>query len=148
MIELVRSRRLYVPPKVVWDALADFASIARWAPQVDHSCLLTEQSSGVGAVRRIQAGRNTVTETVIEWQEPLTLAYSISGLPPVVGSVTNRWIVVPSRDESLVTLTTSITPGPRPPQAVVAKLVGGRLAAASESMLAGLDAHVAGTVAA
>ncbi len=147
MIELVRSRRLYVPPRVVWDALADFAAIARWAPQVDHSCLLTDQSSGVGTVRRIQTGRNTVTETVIEWQEPLTLAYVIGDLPPIIPSVTNRWVVVPSGDHSLVTLTTSITPGPRPPHALVAKLAGGRLASESEVMLVGLDEYVAGTVA-
>ena len=83
------------PPDVVWAALADFGAISTWAPNVDHSCLTTEQDQGVGSVRRVQVGRNALLERVVEWDEGQTLAYEIEGLPPVVRSVTNRWHLTP-----------------------------------------------------
>ena len=42
--------------------LADFGVFSASALDVDHSCLLTDQAGGVGAVRRIQTGRATVGE--------------------------------------------------------------------------------------
>ena len=64
------------PPDVVWAALADFGAISAWAPNVDHSCLTTEQDQGVGSVRRVQVGRNALLERVVEWNEGQSLAYS------------------------------------------------------------------------
>lgn len=143
MVEIVEARSLGVPASVVWAELADFDGISRWAPNVDHSCLTTSTADGVGATRRIQTGRNTVLETVTDWEPELRLAYSVTGLPPVIRSVTNTWRLA-GRDGTTggtteVTLTSSIDTGPRPPQQVVAQIVGRALAKASRQMLDGLD---------
>ena len=130
------------PAEEVWAVLADFGAIARWAGPVDHSCVVTEQAEGVGTVRRIQAGSNTVIERVVDWQAPSTLAYQIEGLPPVLRSVVNRWTVEANGSGSRVTLDTAVNAGPRPPQRVVARVVGRRLAAVSAELLEGLAAEV------
>lgn len=142
MAAIVEVMTTQQPASALWAVLADFATISRWAPNVDHSCLTTATASGVGTTRRIQAGRNTVLETVTEWEPEQCLAYSITGLPPVVRSVTNTWRLADLGGSTKVTLTSSIDAGPRPPQQVVARVVGRALAKASQQMLAGLDAHV------
>jgi hypothetical protein len=147
MTSVSRTAAIAAAPHVVWNVLADFGAIVTWAPNVDHSCLLTEQPTGVGSARRIQAGRTTLVETVTEWSppaagEPGVLAYRLDGLPRVVRSVTNRWELTPSGTGTSIVLTSTVDAGARPPQRLVARLVGRRLAAASDEMIAGLDAHV------
>lgn len=144
MTEVVRTRRIEVDPDEVWAALADFGSISRWAPNVDHSCLMSDQREGVGTIRRIQAGRTTVVERVVDWEAPTSLAYRIDGLPPIVRSVVNRWTIEPADGAAEVSLATEIDAGPRPPQRLAARAIGRRLAGASDQMLAGLDRHLAG----
>ena len=155
MTEVVRSRRIEAGVDEVWAALADFGTIARWAGNVDHSCLMSEQPGDVGAVRRIQTGRTVLVERVTEWSPPgasterIGLAYRIEGLPPVVRSVVNRWTVEPDgsgADQSVsnVSLASDIDAGPRPPQQLAARAIGRRFGSAGDEMLAGLDAHLTG----
>lgn len=134
----VRTVELPARPTQVWRVLADFASIGRWAPNVDHSCALTQLPSGVGAVRRIQTGRATVIERVLEWEPPSRLSYSIEGLPPVVRRATNSWSIEPAGQGSLVSLTSRVDVGRRPPHRIVARAVATMLGRASDRMLAGL----------
>ncbi len=138
MASVERGGQIGAPVEVVWRVLADFASISSWAPGVDHSCLLTERSSGVGIERRIQTGRTTLREQVHVWEPEAVLSYRIIGLPSVVDSVTNTWRLESIDDSTSVTLTSDVDCGRRPPQQLVAKLVGRRLAAASEQMIEGL----------
>lgn len=142
MAEVVRSRIVAADVDEVWAALADFGAIARWAPNVDHSCLMSDQTEGVGTVRRIQAGRSTLVERVTEWAPPSALVYTIEGLPPILRSVISRWTIEAAGGGARVSLITQIEPGPRPPHRVVARMAGRRLASAAEKMLAGLDRHV------
>ena len=146
MAEVVESQTFQLPVSVVWAALADFGAISRWAPNVDHSCLTTATAAGMGATRRVQAGRNTVLETVTEWEPERCLAYSIDGLPPIVRSVTNSWNLVESGAMSdavtEVTLTTQIDTGPRPPQQMAARVLRRAFRNTSRQMLSGLDAHL------
>ena len=128
----------------VWRMLADFGSIARWAPNVDHSCLLHDSEPGVGSVRRIQSGRTTVLERVIRWREPELLAYEIEGLPPVLGTVSNEWRIGPAETDCLVVLTTTIGTGPRPPQRLIGSLAARRMATESDRLLAGLATALEG----
>lgn len=146
MTSTVRSRRISGPAVDVWAALADFGAIARWAPIVDHSCLMSDQAEAVGAVRRIQTGRTTVVERVTEWSPGSALAYRIEGLPPVLRSVSNRWTIEPVADDdsTTVSITTEIDAGPRSLQQLVARAAGRRLASASDGMLEGLDRHLTG----
>ncbi len=129
-------------PAEVWNVLADFASISGWAPNVDHSCMLSTANTGVGAVRRIQAGRATVIERVLCWDEPSRLTYSVEGLPPVVRRVTNTWAVAPAAGGTTVSLTGRIEVGPRPPHRIVARVVARQLGRAADAMLTGLDAEL------
>ncbi|MCP5027797.1 MAG: SRPBCC family protein, partial [Actinomycetia bacterium] len=101
------------------------------------------QAEGPGAVRRIQTGRNTIVERVAEWEPGSTLSYRIEGLPPVVKSVVNTWTITPTPTGSTVTLTSSVDAGSRPPQKLIARAVGRKLAEASEQMLSGLQEALA-----
>ena len=141
MIEVVRSTDVAASPDDVWAVLSDFGAIGAWADNVDHSCLLSEQTGGVGTARRIQTGRTTLVERVVAWEPPSTLSYVLEGLPPVVQSAVNTWHVYGAEDGSRVSLTSRVDAGPRPPQKVVAKVVGRKLAQASDVMLAGLAAR-------
>jgi uncharacterized protein YndB with AHSA1/START domain len=146
MISIDRTVTIDAAPEAVWAVLADFGGISRWAANVDHSWALDDP--GPGAARRIQAGRLTVIERVITWQPPTTLAYTIEGLPPVVRRVVNEWTLSPSAGGGTsATLTTTIDAGPRPPQRLIARIVGKRFGAASEQMLAGLADHLEGATA-
>lgn len=138
MATVQRTEVIDAAPAAVWSLLADFAAISRWAPNADHSSLMTEQQEGVGAVRRIQTGGTTILETVEWWEPGVGLSYSITGLPPVIRSVTNTWRLGGSGDQTIVVLSTEIDAGPRPPQQLVAKAVGRKLGEASDQMLAGL----------
>jgi len=138
MSTVERTTSVTAPPADVWEVLSDLAAISSWAPNVDHSCLLTEQESGVGAVRRVQTGRTTVVETVTTWTPDQLLSYAITGLPPVIRSLTNTWQLEPDGGGTTVSLTSQIDAGPRPPQKAIAKAVGRKLGSASDQMLAGL----------
>ncbi|MDX2378896.1 MAG: SRPBCC family protein [Acidimicrobiia bacterium] len=138
MVTVERRGSIGAPVEVIWATLADFAHISAWAPNVDHSCLMTEQSAGPGTVRRIQTDRTTLLETVETWEPRVALGYRINGLPPLIRSVTNTWRLAESGSSTHVVLTTEIDTGPRPPQQVIAKAVGKRLGSASDQMLGGL----------
>ena len=148
MSTVERSLTIDHPIGQVWQRLADFAAISAWADNVDHSCLLRRRAdspaAGVGAARRVQVGRRALIETVTVWDAPNRLAYGIEGLPPVVKRLQNEWLLMPrgagDGEHTVVALTTTIDCGPRPPQLLIAKVLGRRLAADSETMLAGLAA--------
>ena len=129
----------------VWAVLADFASISRWASNVDHSCALSPATTGIGAVRRIQAGRATMIERVLDWDEPSRLVYSIEGLPSVVRRVTSTWTLEPGAGRTSVTLTTRVEVGPRPPHRIAARVVARQLGRAADDLLAGLAAELRST---
>lgn len=148
MTRVTRVRDVAALPTAVWSRLADFGSIVDWAPNVDHSCLMSDATGGVGAARRVQAGRITVVERVVTWEPELVLAYSIEGLAPIVGRVTNTWLVRPieaERDATRVTLITDIDPGPGLLGKLVALAASRQLRAASDAMLAGIADTVEGT---
>ena len=147
MAEIVEETRIGRPPDDVWATLADFGNIARWAPNVDHSCLTTEQPDGAGAARRVQVGRNVLLERVIVWEPGHTLSYELLGLPPIVRSATNTWVLDGAGDSTVVTLTSRIDTGARPPQQLVARIVGRILGKASREMLDGLTNHLEGRAA-
>ena len=143
MAEVTRTLDIPAPAAAVWGALADFGSISAWAPDVDHSSLMSGQESGIGAIRRIQTGRITVVERVVQWEGGTALGYRIEGLPPAIKRVTNTWRLEPTAAGTRASVTTDVNVGPRPPQQLVARGIAKRLAAVSERMLAGLRDHLA-----
>ena len=146
MAHVVRTRRIGRPVAEVWDVLADFGAIATWAPSVDHSSLLgdaADRPDHLGLVRRVQLGRQTLLERVVVWDEPTDLAYAITGLPKVVRSLTNAWhLHAEGHAATTATLTSTIDCGPRPPQQLIARLVGRKVGQGSDDLLAGLAAHL------
>lgn len=142
MTTVQRRRMIDASPSDVWSALADFEGISRWASNVDHSCSMTEQSVGVGAVRRVQTGRTTLIETAETWQPGASLAYKIAGLQPVIRTVVTTWTLDARDDYTEVTVCTDVDAGRRPLQRLIAKVAGRKFGAAAEEMLAGLAVHV------
>jgi carbon monoxide dehydrogenase subunit G len=138
-----RTGTVAAPPDAVWTVLADFGGISEWVPMIQHSCLLSEQTDGVGTVRRVQVGMQTLVERVTTWNPPSELVYDIEGLPPIVGTARNSWRITPTRAGSDVVLTTEIDTGRNPVKALIARKVLERMAVASEMMLAGLTSAIA-----
>lgn len=144
MSSVVRSTQIAAAPDEAWAVLADFGALATWVPMIQHSCLLSEQTEGVGTVRRVQIARQTLVERVTSWEPPHTLAYDIEGLPPMVGAACNTWRITATESGCDVTLTTEIDPGRNPAKALIAKRVLERMSVASDFMLAGLAATADG----
>ncbi|HEV7580807.1 MAG TPA: SRPBCC family protein [Mycobacterium sp.] len=141
MADIQRTRIIAARGQEVWDVLADFAAIGSWAGNVDHSCILSSGVDGaaVGTTRRVQVKRDTLVERIIEFDPPHVLAYDIEGLPRLLRRVINRWTLAASAgDSSVVTLTSTVEIGPRPPQKLAERVVCRVMARLSDSMLAGL----------
>lgn len=142
MTTVRHERHTAVAPSEVWAVLSDFGSIADWAGDVDHSCLMTARDGGVGCVRRIQSGTTVLLEEVVEWDPQRALAYELRGLPPLVERVVNRWTLDAEGDGALVALTADVTPGPRAPARVLARGLGRRLGAVNAGLVRDLVARV------
>lgn len=127
----------------IWSVLADFPVISHWVPLIQHSCTLSQQRSGVGAVRRVQIAQQTLVETVTVWEPDTQLSYTIDGLPPIVGTATNTWRLEPSKRGVLVTLTTDIPTGRNPVRKLAATKALERMSIASNSMTSGLRQELA-----
>ncbi len=141
MADIQRTRIIAARVQEVWDVLADFGAIVLWADNVDHSCILTSGAGGIpiGTTRRVQVKRDTLVERIIEFDPPHVLAYDIEGLPRLLRRVTNRWtLAAGAGDSTVVTLTSTVEIGPRPPQRLAERVVCRVVARQSDSMLAGL----------
>lgn len=143
-VEFSKSLTIPATAEVIWATLADFDSISRWASNVDHSTAASGERTGVGAVRRVQAGRIALLERVIEWLPPVELAYQLIGLPPQAGTVVTRWSLADKDGATATTVTTTIAPLPGPPGRIVSQVLRRQLSAAADAMLTGLAAAVGG----
>jgi uncharacterized protein YndB with AHSA1/START domain len=137
-----KTRLIAAKKSKVWAALADYPGIVAWAPNVDHSTAATQAHTGIGAVRRVQAGRITLLETIVDWQPEDLLAYTLHGLPPIAGNVVTTWQLEEQGDGTSVTITTLIHSRPNPLSRIVGRALGRQLTKASKQMLSGLAAHV------
>lgn len=138
MADIDRTRPIAAAPKQIWDVLADFGAISSWADNIDHSCILVRGTDPVGTTRRVQVGRDTLVERIVEFDPPNALAYDIQGLPKRLGRVTNRWTLRAAGRSTVVTLTTTIEIGSRPDQQLAERVVCRVLARQSDAMLTGL----------
>lgn len=141
MADIHRTRTIAARAGEIWDVLADFGSIASWAGNVAHSCILFSGPDGapVGTARRVQVKRDALVERITEFDPPRALAYDIEGLPRRVRRVTNRWTLAPaSGDSAVVTLTSTIEIGSHPAQQLAERILCRFLARQSGVLLAGL----------
>ena len=138
--DISRSRPIAAPPPAIWDVLADFGSLSRWADNVDHSCILNHGPGGhaTGTTRRVQIGGNTLVERITEFDPRAALAYDIEGLPSRLRTVVNRWTLRPTGDTTEVTLTSRVEIGGGPVARAAEWFVCRGMARESDSMLTGL----------
>jgi hypothetical protein len=80
-----------------------------------------------------------LVETVTTWDPDVELTYTITGLPPIVRSVENRWTLRSADEGTLVSLTTSIDPGTSPRGRIGSRVLGLVLRRASGQLLSGMQ---------
>ncbi|HEX3705950.1 MAG TPA: SRPBCC family protein [Mycobacteriales bacterium] len=142
-----KSKKIAASPAKVWAVLADFPAIVTWAPNVDHSTPATEARGGIGAVRRVQVGRITLMETIVDWRPNQLLSYTVEGLPPVAGSIVTTWDLAEQSGDAKatkVTVTTVVAPRPNPVGRFVARALSRQLGRAAKQMLDGVAKKVEG----
>ncbi|MGZ8814237.1 MAG: SRPBCC family protein [Mycobacterium sp.] len=139
MAQIDRTRTITAAPQEVWAVLANFGALSTWVDRVDHSCVLTHGADGpIGTVRRVQMGRQTLVERIVEFDPPHTLAYDIEGLPKRLRKVNNRWMLRPSGESTVVTLTSTVEIGYGRIQNLAERVMCRLMTRESDGMLAGL----------
>ena len=140
MAQIDRTRTIAAAPQEVWDVLADFGALSTWVDRVDPSSILVHGADGdpIGMARRVQMGRNTLVERIVEFDPPHTLAYGIDGLPKRLRRVTNRWTLRPSGESTVVTLTSTVEIGSGRLRQLAERVACRVMASESDGMLAGL----------
>jgi uncharacterized protein YndB with AHSA1/START domain len=135
-----RTRTITAAPQEVWEVLADFGALSTWVDRVDHSSILNHGPDGgpIGTERRVQMGRNTLVERIVEFDPPHTLAYDIEGLPKRLRRVNNRWTVRPQGSSTVVTLTSTVEIGSSPVQQLAERVMCRVMTRESDGLLAGL----------
>ncbi len=149
MVEVSRSRTMDAGPEAIWAVLADFGSLSAWADRIDHSSLLhaTDPAHPVGTTRRLQVGRDTLLETIVEFDPPHTLAYDIAGLPRRV-TASKRWTLHPDADgRTTVTLTSTVAVAAGPIGPIAERAAARLMAKRSDGLLTSLLATPGGTTA-
>lgn len=141
---ITRTRTIAAEPAAVWDVLADFGALSTWVPDVDHSCLLAPGPDGaaVGTSRRVQMGRDTLVETIIEFDPQAALAYRIEGVPGPLRDMSNRWTLRPRGAHTEVAVTSSVRVAAGPVSAPAGWVVSRVMARKSDDMLTGLARRV------
>ncbi|CAN5621765.1 SRPBCC family protein [soil metagenome] len=145
MASISRARTFAADPQKIWDVLADFGAISTWAARVDHSCLLgpAPDEGSIGVARRLQVGRNTLIERIVEFEAPHRLAYDIEGLPRAAGRLRNHWeLRAMAPGLTAVTLTSTVDIGSSPPARLAERVVCRVAAKQSDELLTGLAASV------
>lgn len=145
MAAISRTCSIAAEPQRVWAQLADFGSLASWAPNVDHSCLLQHGDGPIGTTRRVQVGRDTLVERITEFSPLTALAYDIEGLPTRLRRVSNRWTLSSTGNgRTTITLTSVVDIGANPLAHLAERAACRMLAKQSDVMLDGLKAQVEG----
>ncbi len=92
------------PAEQVWEVLADFGNVYKWAPAVTHSYSTSESNGGPNSSRHCDIrGFGSVDEDILEWAEGKSFRYSATPLGPIGESV-SLWAVEPRGDGSTVIL--------------------------------------------
>ena len=139
MTQIQRSRTIAAAPQEIWDVLADFGALSSWVDRVDHSCILVHGADGpIGTARRVQMGRQTLVETIVDHDPLRTIAYDIDGLPKRLGRVNNRWTLRGSGNPTVVTLTSTVEIGSGRMQKLAERVMCRLMTRESDGLLAGL----------
>ena len=93
MSSLTRSVVIDAARDQVWEVLADFGTVSRWAPTITDSAIVGDASHGVGAVRTCtHVKMGTLEETIVSWTEGEAYSYDVTaGLPFPMKALRNHW---------------------------------------------------------
>ena len=103
MAKLSNQIRINVPKNKVWEILADYGNVAKWAPIVTQSALIGSSKQGVGTERSCEVQQfGSVTEKVLDWDEGNSMRYEIKGIPSV-NSMFTKLSLSSEADQTVVT---------------------------------------------
>jgi hypothetical protein len=107
VFELSTSICIDAPVAEVWRWLADLEAITLWSSTVLRASCPGERT-GVGAERICDLrGGVVLRERWLEWDEGRSFTYEGRGLP-LVAVATNRWVLTPADDRTLLTSTATL----------------------------------------
>ncbi|MCH7624755.1 MAG: SRPBCC family protein [Chloroflexi bacterium] len=90
------------PAERVWEVLADFGSVYKWAPGVTESHSTSSSNSGADAARHCEVpGFGGIEEFVTEWSEGVGFSYRVDPVGLISGA-TSTWKITPQGDKTLV----------------------------------------------
>jgi ligand-binding SRPBCC domain-containing protein len=96
------------PQQAVWEVLADFGGVEKWAPGMRRSNLLGDQDSGVGT-RRVMRHRwgFRIEELVTEWSEGEAYAFELLQAPFPMTNVYETWDLASEDGQTTIVTTVS-----------------------------------------
>ena len=90
------------PVQKVWEVLADFGGVHRWAPSVTNSYSTSKNNGGPEGSRHCDiAGFGSVEEYITEWNKGRDFTYDFTGVGPI-SEGNSTWSVKPQGDKTLV----------------------------------------------
>jgi ligand-binding SRPBCC domain-containing protein len=90
-------------PDQVWEVLADFGGVAKWAPYMRKSHLIGNQRSGIGMRRGMRhAWGFRFEEEVTQWHEGKGFAFVVLKAPFPMKDVKEVWVLAPEDGHTAV----------------------------------------------
>ena len=90
------------PAERVWEVLADFGGVQKWAPGVTKSYSTSKSNGGADAARHCDIpGFGGIEELVTEWNEGVGFTYRVEPFG-MIDESSSTWRITPQGDKTLV----------------------------------------------
>lgn len=90
---------LPAPPEKVFEVFADVSSWPRWFDDMRDGRWMTDQTSGVGATRRMTLGLIAVEETILAWEPGSRFSFRIDRATlPLIRAMVEDYQLVPTQN--------------------------------------------------
>ena len=90
------------PAERVWEVLADFGGVQKWAPGVTKSYSTSKSNGGADAARHCDIpGFGGIEEFVTEWNEGVGFTYRVEPFG-MIDESSSTWRITPQGDKTLV----------------------------------------------
>ena len=110
MRELREQIAIATPRQTVWELLADFGGVSKWAPYMKTSHLIGDIQSGIGMRRGMRhAWGFRFEEAVTQWKDGQGFSFDVFRAPFPMKNVKESWIIDHSNGHS--TVSTQVTYG-------------------------------------
>ena len=107
MTQIKSEIRINASKEKVWEVLADFGGVSKWAPTVAKSFTTTTATEGVGSERKCEIpGFGNVSERITEWDEGKLIRYAVEaeGVGPIK-SAASEFSIRREGEDTLATMT-------------------------------------------